>query len=128
MGVLQWRDDGILPVICPTCQNVFAGSRMAGDRQATLHGVVFGILVGSGRLAPPPARWHDLALGLSLRDATDAGWPFQRGLFQTIDSMKPIVSSHKRWPLAPSPACGGGLGWGRSSASVDMIRTMETLT
>src|SRR5882757_9684178 len=44
------RDDGIVPLICPTCQNVFAGfaqSIHASDRHATLHGVVFDILVGS---------------------------------------------------------------------------------
>jgi hypothetical protein len=47
-----------------------------------LHGVVFGILLGSARLASPPARWHDLAaLGSSLRDATDADWPFLQALF-----------------------------------------------
>jgi hypothetical protein len=38
------RDHGILQVICPTCQTVFAGSRLPTDRQATLHGVVFDIL------------------------------------------------------------------------------------
>src|SRR5712671_3836559 len=44
------RDDGIVPLICPTCQNVFAGFAQgihASDRRATLHGVVFDILVGS---------------------------------------------------------------------------------
>jgi cytochrome c len=49
MGVLL-RDDGILPPIRPTCQNVFAGfaqSIHASDHHATLHGVVFDILVGS---------------------------------------------------------------------------------
>jgi len=49
-------DDGIVPLICPTCQNVFAGiaqSIHASDRQATLHGVVFDILVGSeSRVGP----------------------------------------------------------------------------
>jgi hypothetical protein len=41
------RDDAIVPLICPTCQNVFAGfaqSIHASDRHATLHGVVFDIL------------------------------------------------------------------------------------
>ena len=50
------RDDGIVPLICPTCQNVFAGfaqSIHASDRHATLHGVVFDILVGSqSRVGP----------------------------------------------------------------------------
>jgi len=49
MGVLL-RDDAIVPLICPTCQNVFAGfaqSIHAGGHHATLHGVVFDILVGS---------------------------------------------------------------------------------
>jgi hypothetical protein len=53
-------DDGILQVICPTCQTVVAGSRMAGDRQATLHGVVFDILgtraAQAMRLARRPER------------------------------------------------------------------------
>jgi hypothetical protein len=34
MGVLQLRDDTVVPLICPTCQNVFAGiaqSIHAGD-------------------------------------------------------------------------------------------------
>jgi hypothetical protein len=38
-----------VPLICPTCQNVFAGIAQgihASDRRATLHGVVFDILVG----------------------------------------------------------------------------------
>ena len=52
----KWRDDGIVPLICPTCQNVFAGiaqSIDASDRHATLHGVVFDILVGSeSRVGP----------------------------------------------------------------------------
>src|SRR5712675_439074 len=50
------RDDGIVPLICPTCQNVFAGfaqSIHASDHHATLHGVVFDILVGSeSRVGP----------------------------------------------------------------------------
>jgi len=44
------RDDGIVPLICPTCQNVFRGAAQSihpGDSHATLHGVVFDILVGS---------------------------------------------------------------------------------
>ena len=39
-----------MPLICPTCQSVFAGfaqSIHASDHLATLHGVVFDILVGS---------------------------------------------------------------------------------
>src|SRR6266852_7715061 len=55
MGVLL-RDDGIVPLICPTCQNVFAGFAQgihASDHHATLHGVVFDILVGSeSRVGP----------------------------------------------------------------------------
>ena len=50
------RDDGIVPLICPTCQNVFAGiaqSIHASDHHATLHGVVSDILVGSqSRVGP----------------------------------------------------------------------------
>jgi len=37
-----------------------------------------------------------------------------------IDSVKPIISNHERCPLAPSPACGGGLGWGRHSGTADL--------
>src|SRR5882724_5491408 len=52
----KWRDDGIVPLIFPTCQNVFAGIAQgihASDRHATLHGVVFDILVGSESLVLP---------------------------------------------------------------------------
>jgi hypothetical protein len=45
-----------VPLMCPTCKNVFAGidkSVHASDRYATLHGVVFDILVGSqSRVGP----------------------------------------------------------------------------
>src|SRR5437588_11653413 len=42
------RDDGVVPLICPTCQ-IFSRSLTASCQQlsATLHGVVFHILVGS---------------------------------------------------------------------------------
>ena len=46
----EWCDDGILPLICPTCQKkVFeaASSMQAVDPRATLHGVVFDILIGT---------------------------------------------------------------------------------
>src|ERR1700722_17449046 len=60
----DWRDDGLMLVICPTCQNVFAGIAQRPE-QATLHGVVFDIFVArpiSGIAKsrtvrpPPPAR------------------------------------------------------------------------
>jgi hypothetical protein len=41
---LNFCDNEDMPVICPTCQNVFAGSLKRPD-QATLHGVVFDIFV-----------------------------------------------------------------------------------
>jgi hypothetical protein len=47
-----------MPVICPTCQNVFTGSLKRPDH-ATLHGVVFDIFVersegaSARRMAPP---------------------------------------------------------------------------
>ncbi len=69
------RDDGIVPLICPTCQNVFAGiaqSIHASDRHATLHGVVFDILVGS------MARGHafpDHALPIRIGDSLDLKFP-----------------------------------------------------
>jgi len=47
----ELRDDGLVPLICPTCQ-MFSKDRSnhPGWRdQATLHGVVFDILGGSGQ-------------------------------------------------------------------------------
>ena len=60
----ELRDDGLVPVICPTCQ-MFSKDRSKhpGWRdQATLHGVVFDILVGSVLVAqmpvwPPQSFW-----------------------------------------------------------------------
>jgi hypothetical protein len=55
------RNDLVVPLICPTCQNVFAKfaqSIHAGGHHATLHGVVFDILVGSethAGLGPQPS-------------------------------------------------------------------------
>jgi hypothetical protein len=43
---LNCCDNEDMPVICPTCQNVFAGSLKRPDH-ATLHGVVFDIFVES---------------------------------------------------------------------------------
>ena len=43
-GGLNSCDDEDMQVICPTCQNVFAGSLKRPDH-ATLHGVVFDIFV-----------------------------------------------------------------------------------
>jgi hypothetical protein len=46
----EWCDDGILPLICPTCQKRVleaALSMQAVDPGATLHGVVFDILIGT---------------------------------------------------------------------------------
>jgi hypothetical protein len=57
-------DDEDMPVICPTCQNVFAGSLKRPDH-VTLHGVVFDIFVessqgaGAQRMTPPCQRWLD---------------------------------------------------------------------
>ncbi len=58
------RDDAIVPLICPTCQNVFAGfaqSIHASDHHATLHGVVFDILVGSESRVDLAARLASVA-------------------------------------------------------------------
>jgi hypothetical protein len=41
------RDDGIVPVICPTCQMSWRVKHPCQRSPATLHGVVFDILVGS---------------------------------------------------------------------------------
>src|SRR3954462_3190870 len=45
----EWCDDGILPLICPTCQKRGGGplSMQTIDPGATLHGVVFDILIGT---------------------------------------------------------------------------------
>src|SRR6266481_1172308 len=59
MAFCKLRDDGIVPLICPTCQNVFAGFAQgihASDHHATLHGVVFDILVGSESRVGPCGR------------------------------------------------------------------------
>ena len=56
-------DDVNMPVICPTCQNVFAGSPKRPDH-ATLHGVVLDIFV-ERRLpgsAPSPGWWMMLPI------------------------------------------------------------------
>src|ERR1700722_8863570 len=45
---LNCCDDEDMPVICPTCQNVFAGSLKSPDHP-TLHGVVFDIFVASSQ-------------------------------------------------------------------------------
>src|SRR5260370_39521937 len=37
MGVYKLRDDGIVPLICPTCQNVFAGSLKASMPATTCY-------------------------------------------------------------------------------------------
>jgi hypothetical protein len=45
----KWRDDEDMPLICPTCQNIFLRDRSEHSRwrqHVTLHGVVFDILVG----------------------------------------------------------------------------------
>src|SRR5665213_517751 len=48
------RDDAIVPVICPTCQNVFRGTFKAQSApRLSLHGVVFDILVWRGPKATP---------------------------------------------------------------------------
>jgi len=51
-------NDGTMPLICPTCQNVFAGKASMPASPATLHGVVFDILVGSKNRARRGACGH----------------------------------------------------------------------
>jgi hypothetical protein len=46
----KFRDDEIVPLICPTCQ-VFGPNRRLRRSPATLHGVVFDIF-GASRGAP----------------------------------------------------------------------------
>ena len=43
----KWRDDETVPLICPTCQSVCWERRTCRGAPATLHGVVFDILVGT---------------------------------------------------------------------------------
>ena len=50
---LNSSDDEDMQVICPMCQNVFAGSLKRPDH-APLHGVVFDIFVPAARQSPPP--------------------------------------------------------------------------
>jgi len=67
------RDDGTVPLICPTCQNVFAGFAQgidASDHHATLHGVVFDILVESER--PDRGSPDDAASASMLHRVRDA--------------------------------------------------------
>jgi hypothetical protein len=58
------RDNGIVPVICPTCQIVFAGEASMPANPfvcigfLSLHGVVFDILVGTGSAASPAAAFR----------------------------------------------------------------------
>jgi len=45
-------------------------------------GLFSGFCLGASAHPAPPPRWRDLAaLGLSLRDATDADWPFLQAPF-----------------------------------------------
>jgi hypothetical protein len=55
-GFQELRDIAIVPVICPTCQNVFAGEASCQRALATLHGVVFDIF-GLERESRRPCRW-----------------------------------------------------------------------
>jgi hypothetical protein len=49
----KWRDARLVPVICPTCQNIFRGALNAQNAEfVTLHGVVFDILVLVACAAP----------------------------------------------------------------------------
>jgi hypothetical protein len=58
------RDDGTLQVICPTSQNLVAGSRHASDRPATLHGVVFEFFgAGAASALRPLAAAEHLSAG-----------------------------------------------------------------
>jgi hypothetical protein len=54
----EFRDDEIVPLICPTCQ-VFGPNRRLRRPPATLHGVVFDIFGGS---CGEPAQFNKHAL------------------------------------------------------------------
>ncbi|KRR27756.1 hypothetical protein CQ14_29425 [Bradyrhizobium lablabi] len=59
-------DGGIVPLICPTCQNAFDAIAQSIDHAATLHGVVFDILVGLAGPAvarSPEARLRPMGFG-----------------------------------------------------------------
>ena len=72
----EWCDDGVVPLICPTCQ------MFASDRHATLHGVVFDILVGSQSRVSPDMTADDLghALCYHLLGSGRAGFASRRRL------------------------------------------------
>src|SRR5882724_10211101 len=85
-------DDEDIQVICPTCQNVFAGSLKRPDH-ATLHGVVFDIFVerclpGS---APSPGWW------MTLRPST----LINRHKTAVPPSVAPAHSLRLRWNSDP---------------------------
>src|SRR5882724_9229904 len=62
------RDDGMVPLICPTCQNVFAGkASMPAPPPVTLHGVVFNILVGSENRVGLAAVFPEMILRVACR-------------------------------------------------------------
>jgi hypothetical protein len=79
----QWGDDGIVPLICPTCQNVFRGIARSIGHVVTLHGVVFDILVGSAA-RPAFARW--------------------------ASAQQPSLRKVLAWPKLAKPAKAGGPG------------------
>ena len=60
MGVFKWCNGGLLPVICPTCQNVFARSLMPATVSLLCMGLfsIFWLATGrlgrNGRLASSP--------------------------------------------------------------------------
>src|SRR5665213_3452362 len=59
-ALAKWRDDAIVPVICPTCQNIFARSLLPATVRLSLHGVVFDILVLG---LPDATAWATSATG-----------------------------------------------------------------
>ena len=58
MSGLKLRDVEIVPVICPTCQNVFAAKASMPATPVTLHGVVFDIFGSEQKPRRPCDREH----------------------------------------------------------------------
>jgi hypothetical protein len=105
-----------MPVICPTCQNVFSRGTgqdvPVGDEILTLHGVVFDILVER------PIHGSETLLGRSdsgqavrsaqqrsaLRRRAKMGWMTLR-IFTPINRHKAAVPGF-RWPCALAKAAG----------------------
>ena len=69
MSGFKLRDDGTVPVICPTRQMFSRVKHPCQRHLVTLHGVVFDILVGSRTARPGEGRIHTPRLSCSRTEA-----------------------------------------------------------